>query len=49
MRGEMEERKATGWKNENNTKKGMEMVEQLDARRDEKKYKLRSEKSRESE
>ena len=40
MRGEMEERKATGLKNENNTKNGMEMVEQLDARRDEKKYKL---------
>ena len=44
----MEERKSTGWKNENNTKKGMEMVEQLVARRDEKKYKLSSEKSRES-
>lgn len=45
----MEERKSTGWENENNTKKGMEMVKQLVARRDEKKYKLSSEKSRESE
>lgn len=49
MREDMEERKSTAWKNENNTKKGMEMVEQLVARRDEKKYKLSSEKSRESE